>query len=82
MALRAKFRPDEAESDGFVPALSALDARRARFEGRHIGRRPLELDHTTILRDRQHKQSLGQLARTYCVSRAAIHRVLHGGQAA
>ena len=51
--------------------------RRGRLEGRHIGRRPLELDHTAILRDRQHGQSLGQLARTYHVSRTTIHRVLH-----
>jgi DNA invertase Pin-like site-specific DNA recombinase len=50
--------------------------RRARLEGRHIGRKPLELDHTAILRDRQRGQSLGQLARSYRVSRATIHRVL------
>jgi DNA invertase Pin-like site-specific DNA recombinase len=51
--------------------------RRARLEGRAIGRRPLELDHISILRDRQHGHSLGQLARTYRVSRTTIHRVLH-----
>ncbi len=51
--------------------------RRARLEGRAIGRRPLELDHTSILRDRQHGHSLGQLARAYRVSRTTIHRVLH-----
>ena len=51
--------------------------RRARLEGRSIGRRPLELDHTAILRDRQHGQSLGQLARAYRVSRTTIHRVLN-----
>jgi DNA invertase Pin-like site-specific DNA recombinase len=51
--------------------------RRARLEGRHIGRRPLELDRAAILRDRQHGQSLGQLAKSYSVSRATIHRVLH-----
>ena len=51
--------------------------RRARLEGRHIGRRPLELDHTAILRDRQHGLSLGQLAKSYRVSRTTIHRVLH-----
>jgi DNA invertase Pin-like site-specific DNA recombinase len=51
--------------------------RRARLEGRHIGRRPLELDRVAILRDRQHGQSLGQLAKSYSVSRATIHRVLH-----
>jgi DNA invertase Pin-like site-specific DNA recombinase len=51
--------------------------RRARLEGRHIGRKPLDLDREAICRDRQHGQSLGQLAKTYRVSRATIHRVLH-----
>ena len=51
--------------------------RRARLEGRHIGRMPLDLDREAIRRDRQHGQSLGQLAGTYRVSRATIHRVLH-----
>jgi DNA invertase Pin-like site-specific DNA recombinase len=51
--------------------------RRARLEGRHIGRQPLELDRAAILRDRQHGRSLGQLAKTYRVSRTTIHRVLH-----
>ena len=50
--------------------------RRARLEGRHIGRRPMELDHIAILRDRERGQSLGQLARSYRVSRTTIHRVL------
>jgi DNA invertase Pin-like site-specific DNA recombinase len=50
--------------------------RRARLEGRPIGRRPIELDHTAILRDRQRGHSLGQLARTYRVSRTTVHRVL------
>ena len=50
--------------------------RRARLEGRHIGRKPLDLDRTAILRDRQRGQSLGQLAKSYRVSRATIHRVL------
>src|SRR3954469_3174988 len=51
--------------------------RPARLEGRHIGRRPLDLDREAILRDRRHGQSLGQLARSYSVSRTTIHRVLH-----
>ncbi len=51
--------------------------RRARFEGRHIGRQPLNLDRGAILRDREHGQSLGQLAKNYSVSRTTIHRVLH-----
>ncbi len=50
--------------------------RRARLEGRHIGRKPLELDRNAILRDRQRGQSLGQLAKSYRVSRATIRRVL------
>jgi len=51
--------------------------RRARLEGRPIGRRPLELDTIAILRDRRHGHSLGQLARAYRVSRTTIYRVLH-----
>ena len=51
--------------------------RRARLEGRFIGRPALELDRAAIRRDRQRGQSLGQMARTYRVSRATIYRVLH-----
>jgi len=51
--------------------------RRARLEGRHIGRRPLELDRAAILRDRQHGQSLGQIAKAHNISRATVHRVIH-----
>jgi len=54
--------------------------RRAKLEGRHIGRKPLELDHASIMRDRQRGQSLGQLAETYGASRATIHRVLQGAR--
>ena len=56
--------------------------RRAKLEGRHIGRRPLELDREAILRDRQHGQSLGQIARTHRISRATVHRVVHEQMAA
>jgi DNA invertase Pin-like site-specific DNA recombinase len=51
--------------------------RRARLEGRSIGRPSLDLDREAILTDRQRGQSLGQLAKTYRASRATIHRVLH-----
>jgi DNA invertase Pin-like site-specific DNA recombinase len=51
--------------------------RRARLEGRPIGRRPIELDHTSIVLERQRGKSLSQLARAYRVSRTTIHRVLH-----
>ena len=51
--------------------------RRARLEGRHIGRRPLELDRAAILRDRQRGHSLGQIAKAHGISRATVHRVVH-----
>jgi DNA invertase Pin-like site-specific DNA recombinase len=51
--------------------------RRAKIEGRHIGRQPLDLDREAIVRDRQQGQSLGQLAKNYSVSRATIHRIVH-----
>jgi DNA invertase Pin-like site-specific DNA recombinase len=51
--------------------------RRARFEGRSIGRPALDLDRDAILADRRRGLSLGQLAKTYRASRATIHRVIH-----
>jgi DNA invertase Pin-like site-specific DNA recombinase len=50
--------------------------RRAKLEGRHIGRKPLVLDRDAILRDRQRGHSLSQLAKSYLVSRATVNRVL------
>jgi len=50
--------------------------RRAKLEGRHIGRRPLELDETAIRRDRQHGHSLRKIANTYRISTATVCRVL------
>jgi DNA invertase Pin-like site-specific DNA recombinase len=50
--------------------------RRARLEGRQIGRQPLVLDRDAIFRDRQRGLSLGQLAKNHGASRATIHRVL------
>ncbi len=55
--------------------------RRARLEGRHIGRMPIAFDREAILRDRQRGQSLRQLATSYRVSRATIHRLLRQEQA-
>jgi DNA invertase Pin-like site-specific DNA recombinase len=51
--------------------------RRAKLEGQHIGRKPLDLDRAAIFRDRQSGQSLAQLAKGHRASRATIHRVLH-----
>src|SRR5579862_413118 len=50
--------------------------RRAKLEGRAIGRPSLALDRAAIIRDRQLGHSLGQLAKTYAVSRATVYRVL------
>jgi DNA invertase Pin-like site-specific DNA recombinase len=57
--------------------------RRARLEGQHIGRRPLEFDREAVLRDRARGLSLRQLAKMYAVSRTTIGRTLkNGAQAA
>jgi DNA invertase Pin-like site-specific DNA recombinase len=56
--------------------------RRAKLEGRHIGRRPLVLDRTAIFRDRTQGLSLSKIARAHNVSKATIQRVLRDdGQA-
>jgi DNA invertase Pin-like site-specific DNA recombinase len=50
--------------------------RRARLEGRHIGRNRLVLDHAGIQRDRCQGQSLRQIAKEHRVSTATIQLVL------
>lgn len=50
--------------------------RRARLEGRRIGRRPVEVDRDGIIRDRARGMSLGQLAKTYNIGRTTVRRVL------
>ncbi len=50
--------------------------RRAKLEGRRIGRPPLNVDRSAVLRDRSRGQSLSQLAKVYGVSRASIARLL------
>ena len=49
--------------------------RRARLEGRHIGRKPIALDHQQILRDRAAGRSLGELAKLHRVSRTTVGRI-------
>jgi DNA invertase Pin-like site-specific DNA recombinase len=51
--------------------------RRARLEGRQIGRKPLELDREAIMRDHRLGQSLGKIAREHGISRATVYRVVH-----
>ena len=50
--------------------------RRAKLEGRHIGRRPVEVDREAILCDRRRGESLRQIARYHKVSTATVRRVL------
>ena len=50
--------------------------RRAKLEGRHIGRMPLNLDRVAILRERERGQSLSQIVKTFTISRATVSRVL------
>jgi DNA invertase Pin-like site-specific DNA recombinase len=50
--------------------------RRAKLEGRHIGRNPLKLDHTAIQLDRCQGLSLRQIARGHKISTATVQRVL------
>ncbi len=56
--------------------------RRARLEGRHIGRTPLSLDREAIRLERTQGQSLRTIARNHSASTATIQRVLHEQPAA
>ena len=51
--------------------------RRARSEGRQIGRKPLEIDREAIFSDHRRGLSLRQIAQQHRISRATVHRVLH-----
>jgi DNA invertase Pin-like site-specific DNA recombinase len=50
--------------------------RRAKIEGRRIGRAPLKVDRTLLLRDREHGMTLNQLAKAHAISKASVCRVL------
>ena len=50
--------------------------RRARLEGRVLGRKPLEIDRPALLRDRARGLSLAQLAKAYKISRTSVARAL------
>jgi DNA invertase Pin-like site-specific DNA recombinase len=50
--------------------------RRARLEGPHIGRNPLEPDHAGIQRDRGQGQSLREIAKSHRISAATVWRAL------
>jgi len=50
--------------------------RRAKLEGRRLGRRPIEIDRAALLRDRARGLSLAQLAKAYRISRTSVARTL------
>lgn len=50
--------------------------RRARLEGRHIGRRPLDVDRAAVLRHRQHGHSLTRIAKAFGIGRATVSRII------
>ena len=55
--------------------------RRARLEGRILGRKPLEIDRPGLLRDRARGLSLAQLAKAYRISRTSVARALKQSEA-
>ena len=54
--------------------------RRARLEGRRLGRPPLDVDRQAVLRDRARGLSLAQVAKTHRISRASVARILQISQ--
>jgi DNA invertase Pin-like site-specific DNA recombinase len=54
--------------------------RRAKLEGRHIGRQPLDLDRIAIVQDRQRGLSLSQVASLHRISRTTVVRVMRQQQ--
>jgi DNA invertase Pin-like site-specific DNA recombinase len=50
--------------------------RRAKLEGRRIGRAPLKVDRAAIVRDRISGMSLTQVAKRHRVSRATVVRLV------
>ena len=50
--------------------------RRAKLEGRHIGRRPLDVDRAAVLRDRQRGLSLTEVAKAHRISRAFVSKIV------
>jgi DNA invertase Pin-like site-specific DNA recombinase len=50
--------------------------RRARLEGRRLGRPPLNVDRDALLRDRGRGQSLKQIAKLHGISKASVIRLL------
>jgi DNA invertase Pin-like site-specific DNA recombinase len=56
--------------------------RRAKLEGRRIGRKPLDVDRVALVRDRTGGLSLTQTAKKYALSRATVVRFVREAQTA
>ena len=56
--------------------------RRARLEGRRIGRAPLQVDRAAVLAARAHGRSLTQIAKTFGIGRATVSRIIKEAQEA
>jgi DNA invertase Pin-like site-specific DNA recombinase len=54
--------------------------RRAKLEGRHIGRKPLDVDRQAVLQHRAHGHSLTHTAKTFAISRATVSRLVKQAQ--
>jgi DNA invertase Pin-like site-specific DNA recombinase len=55
--------------------------RRAKLEGRRIGRTPLDVDHAALVKDRLSGISLTAVAKKYGLSRASVVRFVRDAQA-
>jgi DNA invertase Pin-like site-specific DNA recombinase len=54
--------------------------RRAKLDGRRIGRVPLDVDHAALVKDRLAGMSLTPVAKRYGLSRASVVRFVHQAQ--
>jgi DNA invertase Pin-like site-specific DNA recombinase len=54
--------------------------RRAKYEGQRLGRAPLDVDHTAIVRDRRSGLSLTGCSKKYGISRASVVRFVREDQ--
>jgi DNA invertase Pin-like site-specific DNA recombinase len=56
--------------------------RRAKLEGRRIGRTPLPIDRVAVVRDRRRGMSLTKVAKAHRISRALVSRIMRDENAA
>ena len=61
---------------GLIKERVCAGMRRAKLEGRQIGRPPLNIDRAAIVRDRGRKMSLTNIAKAHGISRALVSKTL------